>query len=116
MGKFEVLEYLQGRRQKGMDSYLSYAQVHEGLCRSGMGCSYTSVWRSMNSLWWEGLVEVEYEVNGLQRTALFRAHITTGLQVSDMKRVHNTYRKPVQKSGGAHSGGTEEDVVGASHG
>ena len=98
MGKFEVLELLTTLRQTGENGYLSYGEVHDLLRRSGAGLSYQSVWRTLNTLWSDHLLEVQTEVNGLQRTILFRARVSSRLHTSQMKRVHNILQGQDEKS------------------
>lgn len=101
MGKFEVLGYLTMRRLSGDMEYYRYGEVHEGLKSQDISLSYTSVWRSINSLYSDGLLEVEFEVEGLQRTAKFRARVLPDIQVSYMKRAYNTPCRVEEESGRA---------------
>lgn len=101
MGKFEVLGFLTVRRMSGDDQYYRYGEIHEGLRTQDISLSYTSVWRSINSLACDGLLEVIFEGGPLQRTAKFRAKLSSKIQSSGMKRVHNTYRKQQESSGRA---------------
>jgi len=90
MGKFEVLDYLRVMREDGLNDYLRYREIHEGLRAKGQSFSYTSVWRSLNSLYTDGLVEVRFSFEGLQRVAYFRARISS-VHTSQMKRVNNIH-------------------------
>lgn len=92
MGKFEVLEYLTTLRLTGDHTHRRYGAVHQELRRRGVSLSYGSVWRTMNGLYSDGLLEVAFDVEGLQRTAKFRARIQKNLQISPMNRDYNTYR------------------------
>lgn len=97
MGKREVSEYLLMLRMTGEHEYLRYAEIHEGMRQNGKCYNYTSVWRSVNSLFSDGLLEVRFEGGVLQRTALFRAPLPSSVQVSHMKRLHNILLQQEEK-------------------
>lgn len=95
MGKFEVLDYLMVLRQTGDHGFYRYAEIHAGLRRRGVSLGYGGVWRTVNCLYSDGLLEVDFAVDGLQRAALFRAKILS-VPVSSEKREHNILRVPDQ--------------------
>lgn len=97
MGRFEVLEYMQCLRAVGDEDFYRYTEVHDGLREKGVSLSYSSVWRTMNTLWSDEFLEVDFEVEGLQRTAKFRARESSVLHSSQMKRVHNILQAQDEK-------------------
>lgn len=96
MGKFEVLAYLQMLRATGDGEYYRHCEVHEAMRRSGQSYSFTSVWRSINGLYSDGLLEVRMESRGLQRTAKFRARTILAMQGSQVQRVDNIRGVPAE--------------------
>lgn len=96
LGKFEVLEYLTTLRLTGDHTHRRYGDVHQELRRRGVSLSYGSVWRTMNGLYSDGLLEVAFDVDGLQRTAKFRARVAGKVLKSrtcvQIQKDYNTYR------------------------
>lgn len=105
MGKAEVFEFLVRLRLCGDDNYHRYGEVHEAMRREGQSYSYTSVWRCLNSLYSDEMLDVDFDLNGLQRTAKFRAKLSSRVQVSHMKRVHNILPEEEEKTPSARPGG-----------
>lgn len=89
MGKFEVLSYLQLLRKTGDENYYRHCEIHAAMRRHGISFSFTSVWRSINSLFSDGLLEVYIDAHGLQRTAKFRARIQEEIISSQTQKVYN---------------------------
>jgi hypothetical protein len=108
MGKYEVLGLLIMLRQTGDHQHYRYTEIHQMMIEHDMSQSYTAVWRSVNVLYSDGLLDVKVEGGLLDRTLKFRAKLSRVLQTSDMKRVHNTYRKMHQGSGRPVPGATSE--------
>lgn len=75
MGKFEVLDFLNHLRRVGDDRYYRYEEVHSMLRSEGQSFNYTSVWRTLNVLACDGLVEFDFETRGLQRIVKFRGRV-----------------------------------------
>ena len=75
MGKFEVLSHLQMLRRCGDDRFFRHCEIHEEMRRNGQSFNFSSVWRCINSLYSDGLLEVDIDHHGLQRTARFRARM-----------------------------------------
>ena len=98
MGKFEVLEYLMMLRLTGDDQYRRYGEVHSALRVRGIGLSYTSVWRSINTLYCDQLLDVIFETEGLQRTAKFRARISSTNTFAQKQRVQDTHLSTIGES------------------
>lgn len=98
MGKFEVLSYLTTKRLTGDDRFFRYQEIHQALRQDGESRSYTSVWRSINGLYSDQLLEVTFEVDGLQRMARFRARLAAEQQPSPLNRIHNTHQGQEQNS------------------
>lgn len=105
MGKAEVFEFLVRLRLCGNDDFLRYGEVHEEMRREGQSYSYTSVWRCLNGLYSDEMLEVEFDRNGLQRTAKFRAKLSRRMQVSHMKRVHNILSEQEERTPSARPRG-----------
>lgn len=110
MGKYEVLGLLIMLRQTGDHEYYRYAEIHQLMIEHDMSQSYTAVWRSVNVLYSDGLLDVKVEGGLLDRTLRFRAKLSRVLQASDMKGVHNTYRKMQQRPGGVVSEATSKQT------
>lgn len=75
MGQEEILNYLIGLRYRGDHRYRPYYQIHKGLSRNGVALSRVSVWRSVNSLFWSGDLEMNAAGDVLQRKVGFRAKV-----------------------------------------
>lgn len=93
MGKYEVLGVLTVLRSSGDDGYYRYAEIHHLLGVHGLDCSYTAVWRSVNGLYCDGLLDVLKEGDILHRSLRFRARILTSKHSTYVHSVYNKYRK-----------------------
>jgi hypothetical protein len=99
LGKFEVLEYLRGLRSGGDEAYWSYVEIHRGVVLSGVGLSYVSVYRSVNALWCDGLLEASILGDVVRRSVRFRAKLLRGVQVSGVPGRYNIYENEQVRSG-----------------
>lgn len=72
LGKYEVLGLLTLLRDSGDNKFYRYNDIHQMMLERGISNNYTSVWRSINSLFCDGLLDVEKEGDILSRTLRFR--------------------------------------------
>ena len=90
MGKYEVLGVLTVMRHTGDHRFFRYIEIHQLMKEQGMSNSYTSVWRSVNGLFSDGLLEVRKEGDLLSRTLSFRVKLEKKLHSKHIQQEYNT--------------------------
>lgn len=101
MAYHEVLAYLTMLRQTGDHRYRRYHEIHSEMRQQGVSRCYRNIWRTVNSLFWDKQLEVEFDTDGLQRTAKFRAVLSSEKNFAQAQPFDNTHPEAIGESPGA---------------